>query len=135
MSKHDVSKDKIKEAIYYSHYKSMKEEIQKSSKLEHIQHEDIRKIQPYFFDKSVENTRLAFRIRTKLVQKIPGNFKNLYKNNKDGLKCSHCLEPVMTQSHCVSCPGLEDLREGLDLDSMKDIVTYFRRILIERSKK
>ena len=41
----------------------------------------------------------------------------------------------MTQSHCVSCPGLEDLREGLDLDSMKDMVTYFRRILIERSKK
>ena len=24
---------------------------------------------------------------------------------------------------------------GLDLDSMKDMVTYFRRILIERSKK
>ena len=41
----------------------------------------------------------------------------------------------MTQSHCVICPGLEDLREGLDLDSMKDMVTYFRRILIERSKK
>ena len=42
---------------------------------------------------------------------------------------------VMTQSHCVSCPRLENLREGLDLDSMKDMVTYFRRILIERSKK
>ena len=40
MNKHDVSKDKIKEAIYYSHYKSMKEEIQRSSKLEDIQHED-----------------------------------------------------------------------------------------------
>ena len=61
--------------------------------------------------------------------------KNLYKNNKDRLKCSRCLGPVMTQSHCVKCPWLQDLREGMDLDSMKDMVTYFRRILIERSKK
>ena len=135
MNKHNISKCKIKEAIFYSHYKSMKDEIASSSKLEEIKHEDFCKIQPYFYDKSVDNTRLAFRIRTKLVKKIPGNFKNLYKHNKDGLKCSHCLEPVMTQSHCVSCPGLEDLREGLDLASMKDMVTFIRRILIERSKK
>ena len=43
MNKHDVSKDKVKEAIYYSHYKCMKEEIQRSSKLEDIQHEDFSK--------------------------------------------------------------------------------------------
>ena len=38
MNKHDVSNHKIKQAIYYSHYKSMKEELQRLSKLEHIQH-------------------------------------------------------------------------------------------------
>ena len=74
MNKSNVPKAQIKEAIFYSHYKSMKEEICSSSKLEGIKNEDFRNIQPYFLDKSVENARLAFRIRTKLVKHIPGNF-------------------------------------------------------------
>ena len=49
----------------------MKEELSKSSKMEEIQNEDFRQIQPYFLDKSIENTRLSFRIRTKLVKNIP----------------------------------------------------------------
>ena len=40
-------------------YKSMKEDIERSSKLEDIKYEDFREIQPYFKDKSIENTRLA----------------------------------------------------------------------------
>ena len=93
----------------------MKEDVSKSGKLEDIQNEDYRCIQPYFLDKSVSNTRLAFRIRTKLVGKIHGNYKNMFKNNKDGLKCRHSEEDVITQIHCVSCPGFKELREGLDL--------------------
>ena len=135
MTKVNIPKSKIKEAIYYSHYKSMKEDIEKSSKLEDIKHEDFRKIQPYFMDKSIENTRLGFRIRTKMVEKIPGNYKNMYKNNKEGLRCSHCQEQVMTQRHCVTCPGMEELRDGLDLDTMRDMIIYFRRIMSGRSRK
>ena len=70
----NISKSQIKEAIFYSHYKDLKQELSTSRKLEEIQNEDFRTIQPYFKNKSVENTRLAFRIRTKMVQKIPGNF-------------------------------------------------------------
>ena len=60
----------------------MNEEKGSSSKLKDIKHKDFRKIQPYVLNKFVENTRLAFRIRTKSVQKIPGDFKNLYKNKR-----------------------------------------------------
>ena len=135
MTKVNIPKSKIKEAIYYSHYKSMKEDIERSSKLEDIKHEDFRKIQPYFMYKSIENTRLAFRIRTKIVEKIPGNYKNMYNNNKEGLRCSHRQEQVMTQRHCVTCPGMEELRDGLDLDTMRDMTIYFRRIMSGRSRK
>ena len=103
--------------------------------MEDVKNEDFCKIQPYFCDKSIENTRLAFRIRTKMVEQIPGNYKNVYKKNKDGLKCSHCQEEIMTQIHCTSCPGMDELREGLDLVNMTDMITFFRRILKERSRK
>ena len=135
LSKSDVSKQQIKEAIFYSHYISMKQEIDGSSKLEEIRNQDFRHIQPYFMEKSMANTRLAFRIRTKMVQKIPGNFKNMYKNNKAGLKCSFCTESIMTQSNCNSCPGMVTLRDGLELMKMDDMVVFFRRIVKERSKK
>ena len=78
---------------------------------------------------------MAFRIRTEMVEKIPGNYKNMYKKNKDGLKCSRCTEEIMTQIHCISCPGMKVLREGLDLVNMTDMVTYFKRILKERGHK
>ena len=70
-----------------------------------------------------------------MVSKIPGNFKNMYKNTENGLKCSHCPEPVMTQSHCISCPGMAELRDGLELSEINDMVTFFRRVLKERDKK
>ena len=113
----------------------MKEEISSSSKLEDIKNEDFQKIQSYFLDKSIENTRIAFRIRTKLIKNIPGNFKSMFQNNLDGLKCSHCDETIMTQSHCVICPGLAALRVGLEMDDIGDMVTFFRKLMTERSKK
>ena len=59
----------------------------------------------------------------------------MFKNNKDGLKCRHSEEDVITQIHCVSCPGFKELREGLDLTCMADMVVYFRRVMVERSRK
>ena len=70
-----------------------------------------------------------------MVEKIPGNYKNMYKKNKEGLRCSHCQEQVMTQSHCVTCPGMEELRDGLDLDTMRDMITFFRRVMSDRSRQ
>ena len=86
-------------------------------------------------DKSVETTRIAFRIRTKLIINIPGNFKNMFQNNPEGLKCSHCDETMMTQSHCVICPGLASLRDGLKMDDIGNMVTFFRKLMIVRSRK
>ena len=37
--------------------------------------DDFIEIQEYFRDKSVENTRMAFKVRSEMVPDIPGNFK------------------------------------------------------------
>ena len=79
-----VTKEEIKYAIRNHHYIDMKEEISKSKKLSDIKNEDFTKVQSYFNGKSVESTRMAFRIRSHMVPEIPGNFKNKYKNKEGG---------------------------------------------------
>jgi hypothetical protein len=99
----------IIEAISENHYKDMMEIIKSKSKLDAINGEDFRKVQDYFHDKSVENSRMAFRIRTEMVKEIPGNFKTKYPVRgivNEGLICLECQEQaVMTQSHCITCPA------------------------------
>ena len=41
----------------------------------------------------------------------------------------------MTQIHCISCPGMSQMRDGLELSKIEDMVTYFRRILKDRERK
>ena len=49
--------------------------------------------QDYFKDKSVENARMAFKVRCKMVPDIPCNFKNKYKRRgEQGILCSYCKE-------------------------------------------
>ena len=87
----------------------------------------------YFGEKSVENTRMGLKIGTQMVPEIPANFKN--KQDRDGLVCSECEEgEIMTQSHCLTCSAWADIREVLDLTDIKDLVSFFRKLLVERSK-
>jgi hypothetical protein len=41
---------------------------------------------------------------------------------------------VMTQSHCVECTAWGDLTKDLDLRNIDDLVRFFQRILVERTK-
>ena len=134
----EISKSEVKEAIFENHYKEMMEIIKSKSKLDAINGEDFRKVQDYFHDKSVENSRMAFRIRTEMVKEIPGNFKNKYRVRgtlNEGLICLECQEQaVMTQSHCITCPAWTEIRSGLDLSKISDMVVFFRKLLVERAK-
>ena len=68
----------IKEAIYNHHYADMKKALESSTKLESIKHEDFRQPQSYMHEKSIYTGRLAFRIRSQMVDEIPANFKNKF---------------------------------------------------------
>ena len=51
----------------------------KMKKLDPIKHEDFKEAQKYLYDKSIENGRMAFKVRTQMIETIPGNFENKYK--------------------------------------------------------
>ena len=126
----------IKNAVFNHHYKEMKEEVMKMKKLDPIKHEDFKEAQKYLYDKSIENGRMAFKVRTQMIETIPGNFKNKYKKEKEKLKCTHCtLEQEMTQSHCLDCPAWGEIKKDLDITNINDLVKFFQRLLSERAKK
>ena len=71
-----------------------------------------------------------------MVDKIPGNFKNRYKDTEECVARLHC-KVEFTQSHCEICPARASLREGLDIKSMDGLVdnVYFQRYLTQEKKK
>ena len=84
-----VPKSVIKDAIFNHHYLKMKEEIDKMTKLEPIKAD-------YFLDKSIENGILSFKIRSQMLENIPGNFKNKYRYQKE------------QAGTCIGCEGTVD---------------------------
>ena len=131
---HYMRKSYIKNAILKSHYDDMISQFDESKKLQDIKNDNFMEVQEYFNDKNIESAILKFKIRTKMVENIPGNFKNKLKNIKNGLKCNYC-EDDMTQEHCKICPGRSDIREGLNMSNINDLVIYFGRVMSEKAKK
>jgi hypothetical protein len=139
-----VEKEKVQEMIFFHHYKDLKEELDKSQKMEGIKHEDYRVAQSYIGDKSIERCRTKFRIRINLMKTFKDNFRTKYRQKErgqedsdPGLQCSDCpaQQTRDTQAHCLTCPAWQHVRVGLDLEDIEDIVTYFQRVLEGRSKK
>ena len=113
----------------------MKSEVSKSKKLHDIQDDDFTKVQDYFNDRSLYNSRMAFKVRSQMLAEIPGNFKNKYRNNEEGLRCSYCPEgAVLTQGHCLQCPAWEEQRTGVELSNIDGMVTFFRNMLAEMER-
>ena len=69
----NVPKSEVRKAIFEHHCKDMVEIVNKQTKLEGIKREDFRNIQEYFDEKSIENSRMSFKIRSQMVLDIPGN--------------------------------------------------------------
>ena len=111
----EVSKSDVKEAIFNHHYADMKREMEEGyTKMKDIKDDNFTEVQSYFKEKSIETTRMAFRVRCKMVKDIPGNFKQKYK--KEGLTCKYCNRGnVMSQAHCYECSAWSGIRKGLDL--------------------
>ena len=126
-----MRKQEIKKAFKNSHYTDMMQKFEGSKKLEDIKNDNFRNMQDYFNDSDLRSARMKFKIRTKMVEKIPGNFKNKYKFQPNGLTCNLCPDE-MTQNHCEVCPGRSQLRQDLDMTNLDDLVTYFNIILSEK---
>ena len=133
-----MTKSDVKKAIFEHHYNDMVEIINKQSKLEGIRGEDFRDVQGYLNEKSIANSRMAFKIRSHMVHDIPRNFKIRYRvrgSNSEGLVYDKCQEgEIFTQSHYLTCVAWSDLREGLELTNISDLLSFFRKLLVERAR-
>ena len=133
INSYNVDKKEIQNAIFEAHFKDMMKQFQHSKKLHDIKDDNFRSIQEYFHDKNLTSARLKFKIRTKMVEKVPGNFKNRYLYNEIGVNCSDC-KVELTQNHLTLCPARASLRRGLDMSKLDDAVIYFRRYLTDVKK-
>ena len=83
-----VSKEKIKEQIFYHHLKHMKEELgilkEKGKELVKV---DIRKPQEYLASCSLAEARIAFRVQNRMLD-IPGDMPGRYLGRET---CEACL--------------------------------------------
>ena len=66
LNDNDICKEKVKEEIFYHHYKEMKEDMSKLTKLEDIKNEDFREVQDYMKCCAIEQARLTFSLRSKM---------------------------------------------------------------------
>ena len=80
-------------------------QFEHSSKLQDIKNCDFSTYQTYFNDKSIENARTKFKIRSKMLEKIPGNFRNKYKN------IQNCLQYIFVMMKCPKVTVLCALEE------------------------
>ena len=128
LNEHDVQKREILEKIKKKSSQEIYEELNKSSKMGNIQYMNFNKPQEYFNDKNIENARLKFRFRTKMLNNIPGNFKDKFMYDQSKLLCEFC-PTELSQDHFIICSGRKIHRQGLDMGNLDDIVTYIRRTI------
>ena len=90
---------------------------------------------------SLNNARKVFRIMSQMVEEIPCNFKNKYskRNNSSdqnkGLFCPHCRNgQLFMQKHVLLCLKWAELRDDLKMNSINNLVTFFKRFLAEKEK-
>ena len=128
----------IKKAIIDHHDRELLDEIEKSKKMRRHTDDNFKSVQNYMEGKSIDNCRMAFRIRCELVSELKGNFKDKCRRRggDQALICEDCdSEQTQTQNHCLECPKWEELRRGMDVSKIEDLVQYFQKLLAERLKK
>ena len=128
--------------MFYHHYKDVKEQMEKSKKMEKIKHEDFRKEQDYLDCRSLDSCRTQLRIRLEMLETFKDNYRTKYRtlgrgeeDRDPGLLCSDCGQSRDSQSHCLTCLAWQEARERLDLSCIGDIVLYFQRVLRGREVK
>ena len=133
VSREEVGKSEIKEAVHHHHQMSLKKEMEGLKKCEELKNQDLSKPQGYFSMKCLEDCRMAFRLQCKMFD-CPGNMKSKYKGRMGCIVCTSWLAegevaPVATQEHLMVCPGLSYLWVGRDLEySLSNKISYFRDV-------
>ena len=65
---------------------------------------------------------------TRELANIPTNFRNQFVYNKEKLLCEYCPEEL-SQSHLMVCNRRAELRKGLDLNNLDELLVYVKRTI------
>ena len=122
----------VKIKIMEANERELKTNMIKSSKSDEIMN-DTFGLKQYFKELNVEEARTKFKLRTHMI-KTKFNYKNDRKNSYDNWACDSCESAIDSQSHVLWCPAYEKLRAGKNLQSDKDLVQYYAKVLLLRQK-
>ena len=126
--KESVSKCEIKDAILLHHSEEMRDEMLGLKKMKNIRNEEFKN--DYMNMKSIHDSRMMFRIRTDMLD-FKTSMKGKYKGDTTCRGCKD-TDNKEDQGHIAWCKGYATLRYGLDLTKDEDLITYYRRVMIER---
>ena len=127
-----LKREEVSEAVMYNHLKILKEEYG-MEKLKHLQNMDIRYMQKYMAQVSLENSRLEFRYRVRMLD-TRADMGKRYSFRY----CPHCpagrLEGLVENSqHWLECVAYKEFRKGADPENvLADRTKYLRRVQILR---
>ena len=111
----------------------IKEKMEKYEKLDKVKVDDPTLTKGYMENKAVGDCRVIFRIRTKMLD-LKDNMRNRYRaSNKNCEACDDQLPE--SQSHVMVCKAYQRFRVGRDLGEDKDMVAFYRDVLLAREKK
>ena len=129
-----LNREEVLEAIMYSHLKTLKEEYS-MEKLKHLKETDIRYMQKYMSQVSLENARLAFRYRTRMLD-TRADMGKRYSFKY----CPHCPAglqegEIENSQHWLVCSAYSKFRVGADPENvLEDRITYIRRVQLLREQ-
>ena len=122
----------IRQEAKIQNEKMLLEDISKKSKLSEMINETYE-LKPYLSEMKMNDARLNFALRSRMV-KCKMNYFNDPKYRAEMWRCDSCRTRIDSQSHILYCPAYQKLREGKNLNSDQDIVTYFREVLKIRNE-
>ena len=128
----------VKKYIAYYDMKQAKSDMELLEKCSKIRNWDIRYVQPYMYEKSLDQSRLEFLWETRMVD-TRTTMKGKYEKDKYG--CPHCREGqeqgvLETPEHLLSeCGAYADLRAGLHPEAVLEDRASFLRKAIKRRKE
>ena len=125
----------VRKAVWNHNESWLKDKIEnRYEKLQDLRNDNFGR-KEYLASKSIDNCRMMMRVRSNMV-KVKENFKNMYKNRRNGLSCDSCQgKEVESQSHVLLCPAYDKFRDGLDLTKQDDLILYYREVLAYRDRK
>ena len=136
-SHRNIYRKEVVEYIQYYDMKCAKEKMEPLEKCRVVRNRDCRHVQPYMFQKSLEQSRLQILWDTKMIN-TRSTMKGKYEKGK--YNCPHCSVgreqgALETPEHLLSdCSAYSDLRTGLNVEVVLENRCAFLRMAIKRRK-